>query len=44
MVTIQAWTIVLNAVITVVLAAYDLWLRKIVNQQLKSEDTAGLPF
>jgi predicted RNase H-like nuclease (RuvC/YqgF family) len=38
--TIQAWNIVLNAAIVVVLAACGLWLRNIVNQQLKSKDTA----
>ncbi len=38
--TIEAWNIVLNAVVAVVLVAYGLWLRNIVTQQLKSKDTA----
>jgi hypothetical protein len=38
--TIQAWNIVLNAVVAVVLVAYGLWLRNIVTQQLKTKDTA----
>ncbi len=38
--TIQAWNIILNAVVAVVLFAYGLWLRNIVTQQLKSKDTA----
>ena len=37
--TIEAWNIVLNAVVAVVLVVYGLWLRNIVNQQLKSKDT-----
>jgi len=40
MMTIQAWNIVLNAIVAVVLVAYGLWLRNIVTQQLKSKDTA----
>jgi len=38
--TIEAWNIVLNAVVVVVLVAYGLWLKNIVTQQLKSKDTA----
>ena len=37
--TIEAWNIVLNAVVAVVLVAYGLWLRNIVTQQLKNKDT-----
>jgi hypothetical protein len=38
--TIEAWNIVLNAVVAVVLVVYGVWLKNIVNQQLKSKDTA----
>jgi hypothetical protein len=40
MMTIQAWNIVLNAIVAVVLVAYGLWLKNIVTQQLKNKDTA----
>jgi cell division protein FtsB len=38
--TIQAWNIVLNAVVAVLIIGYGIWLRNIVTQQLKSKDAA----
>ena len=38
--TIQAWNIVLNAVVAVLIVGYGVWLRNIVKQQLQSKDTA----
>jgi|HubBroStandDraft_6_1064221.scaffolds.fasta_scaffold537110_1 uncharacterized protein YukE len=40
MMTIQAWNIVLNAVVAVMVVAYGIWLKNIVTQQLNSKDTA----
>jgi hypothetical protein len=37
--TIQAWNIVLNAVVAVLIVGYGIWLKNIVEQQLKSKDT-----
>lgn len=38
--TIQAWNIVLSAVILVLMTGGGLWLKYVVDQQLKSKDTA----
>lgn len=38
--SIEAWNIVMNATIVVVGAWYGIWLKNIVNQQLKSKDSA----
>lgn len=38
--TIEAWNIVLSAVILVLLTGGGLWLKYVVDQQLKSKDTA----
>jgi hypothetical protein len=39
MMTIQAWNIVLNAVVAIMVVAYGIWLKNIVTQQLQTKDT-----
>lgn len=36
--TVQGWNLVLNVVIVVLLAGYGIWLKKVVDQQLKAKD------
>ncbi|HKV94082.1 MAG TPA: hypothetical protein VJW20_16150 [Candidatus Angelobacter sp.] len=38
--SIAAWNIVLNAVVGVLIVGYGLWLKYVIDQQLKSKDTA----
>ena len=38
--TLAGWNLVLNIVVGVLVIAYGIWLKHVIDQQLKSKDTA----